>query len=206
VSALTWDLTSRFSHGPPEADAARDAELAAAARRGDPSALSEIVRRHQKRVYNLAYRMLRNPEDAEDITQDAFLSALAHLSQIRRDASLGAWICRIAANLCLARIRSSGRAREVPLEASLSSLADAETGDEWSRRHLVGETREAIARLPPKYRLAVVACYLEGRSYQEAARIAGVPVRTLKTRLYRARAMLRRLLQPVLEAEETARR
>lgn len=166
----------------------RDAALIARARKGDPSALDEIVRRHQTRVYNLAYRMLRQREEAEDVTQEAFLRAFDALPRLRDDASFRSWLCRIAANLCLARLRSTARQAEVATDPSLLAEPQAPTPE------IIAQVRAAIARLPPKYRLAVVAFYLEGRSYREAARLAGVPVLTLKTRLYRARRMLRDLL------------
>jgi len=167
-----------------------DAGLVARARKGDPSALDEIVRRHQTRVFNLACRMLRNREEAEDVAQEAFLRAFDALPRLRDDASFGSWLCRIAANLCLARLRSAAWRAEVPTDPSLLPGLEADRRDAPTP-DFSDAVRSAITRLPPKYRLAVVAFYLEGRSYAEAARAFGMPVRTFKTRLYRARKMLR---------------
>ena len=176
-----------------------DPGLIAKARRGDPSALDEVVRRHQTRIYNFAYRMLRRREEAEDVTQEAFLKAFEALPRLRDDASFGAWVCRIAANLCLARLRSGALRFEVPTDPSILPEPGGARDDSLSLE-VIGDVLGAIALLPPKYRLAVVAFYLEGRSYQEAARSAGVPLRTFKTRLYRARNILRAQLR-----EEAAR-
>jgi len=179
------------------APGAADSGLIALARRGDPSALDELVRRHQNRVYNLTYRMLRQREDAEDVTQEAFLKAFQALPRLKDDAAFRSWLCRIAANLCLMRLRSRPHA-ETPWDAA----AEAEQAAEQDvAPEIVEKLRNAMADLPPKYRLAVIAFYIEGRSYNEAARMAGVPVLTFKTRLYRARRMLRDLLSEKLAAE-----
>lgn len=166
-----------------------DAVLVLRARRGDPSAFDEIVRRHQTRIYNLAYRMLRSREDAEDVTQEAFLRAFDSLPRLRDRAAVGAWIARIAANLCVSWLRSRPRL-EVPTDP-------ADLGSEMpgARSDPAVQVREAVDRLPAKYRLAIVAFYLEDKSYEDAARALGVTVRALKTRLYRARNMLRESLQ-----------
>lgn len=176
------------------------ADLVARARRGDPSAFEEIVREHQHRVYNLAYRMLRRHEDAEDVTQEAFLRAFEGMPRFRGEAALGTWICRIAANLCLSWLRSKARRAEVSADEVAVAERQMDAVD-TGRAELVRATRGAIARLEPKYRVAVVAHYLEGRSYEEAARVAGVPVKTFKTRLYRARKLLRRMLQDAVTCE-----
>jgi RNA polymerase sigma-70 factor (ECF subfamily) len=181
----------------------RGAELVARARRGDPSAFEEIVREHQHRVYNLAYRMLRRHEDAEDVTQEAFLRAFEGMPRFRGEAALGTWISRIAANLCLSWLRSKARRVEVSVDA-VAVVGEREEAGDAGRDELVRATRGAIARLPPKYRVAVVAHYLEGRSYEEAARVVGVPVKTFKTRLYRARKLLRRMLRDAVTCEVEA--
>jgi len=179
-----------------------DATLAARARRGDPSAFEEIVRRHQHRVYNLAYRMLRSRDDAEDVTQEAFLRVLERLPNVRDDRALAAYITRVAANLCVTWLRTKQHRREHSADpADLATIPDH--GRAASELH--ERLRQAVADLPPKYRLAVTAFYLEGRSYQEAARALGLTVRALKTRLYRARNLLRQALAGSAETEEPAR-
>jgi RNA polymerase sigma-70 factor (ECF subfamily) len=170
-------------------DAGDDAALVTRAREGDPSGFDEIVRRYHRRVYTLAHRMLRHTEEAEDVTQEAFLQAYQRLAQLREPESVGSWICRIASNLCLDRLRSPRHRAEVPMPSPDLAAAYPATADEGTAE-TVEQIRAAVAELPPKYRLAVVAYYLRGHSYQEAARLIGVNVRTLKTQLYRARQRL----------------
>jgi len=193
VSGAAACLLARLSPGSVAPDVA-DSNSVALARRGDPSALDELVRRHQTVVYNLAYRMLRHREDAEDVTQEAFLKAFEALPRLKDDAAFRSWLCRIAANLCLMRLRSRPERAELPTD--VEAMPAYEQSESRSGVEVAISVRDAIAQLPPKYRLAVVAFYMEGRSYKEAARLAGVPVLTLKTRLYRARRMLRDLLGP----------
>jgi len=177
-----------------------DSSIIASARRGDRSALDELVRRHQNRIYNLAYRMLRQREDAEDVTQEAFLKAFEALPRLRHDAAFRSWLSRIAANLCLMRLRSRPEPTAVATDVETPS-GDTGRDERWSGREIAVSIRDAIALLPPKYRLAVVAFYVEGRSYEEGARLAGVPRLTFKTWLYRARRMLRDALAAEKEAE-----
>lgn len=198
MSAAAACLLARLSPGGLTPEAA-DSRLLALARRGDPSALDELVRRHQTVVYNLAYRMLRQREDAEDVTQEAFLKAFEALPRLKDDAAFRSWLSRIAANLCLMRLRS--RPERAGLPSEVDRMPAYGRSESHSGADVAISVRDAIAQLPPKYRLAVVAFYIEGRSYKEAARLTGVPVLTLKTRLYRARRMLRDLLGPLVLRE-----
>jgi RNA polymerase sigma-70 factor (ECF subfamily) len=165
------------------------ADVVSRARRGDPSAFEQIVRRHQYRVYNLAYRMLRDHDDAEDLTQEAFLRVFQSLPRIRDDRALGAYITRVAANLCLTWLRARRRRPEQTTDPTDLASVPAPVGSE---RH--EQLQAAVSDLAPKYRLAITAFYLEGCSYAEAAHILGITPRALKTRLYRARAMLKQAL------------
>jgi RNA polymerase sigma-70 factor (ECF subfamily) len=173
-------------------------DAVARARRGDPSAFEEVVRRHQDRVYNLAYRMLRNHDDAEDLTQEAFLRVFESLPRVRDDRALGAYITRVTGNLCISWLRTRRRRSEqATAPDDLARIPDPR------RPEAHEDLRAAVSELAPKYRLAITAFYLEGRSYQEAAHALGISVRALKTRLYRARAMLRRAVAiPDSEAGE----
>jgi RNA polymerase sigma-70 factor (ECF subfamily) len=179
--------------GPPESDR-REQGLLARARRRDPSAFDEIVRRHHRRVFELAYRVLRRREDAEDVTQEAFLKAFSRLPQLSHEAAVGQWIGRIAVNLCLTRLKSAAHRVELPADPGSVALEDS-PAQEPGGAERIAHIREMIARLPPKYRVAVTAYHMEGRSYREAARLLGIPVLTFRTRLYRGRRMLRGLLR-----------
>ena len=163
------------------------ADVVSRARRGDPSAFEEIVRRHQHRVYNLAYRMLRDHDDAEDLTQEAFIRVFQSLPRLRADRALGAYISRVAANLCLTWLRT--RRRHPEQTANPTDLASVPAPAAPERHE---QLRAAVSDLAPKYRLAITAFYLEGCSYTEAAHMLGITPRALKTRLHRARTMLRK--------------
>jgi RNA polymerase sigma-70 factor (ECF subfamily) len=168
--------------------------LVARAREGDPSAFDEIVRRHYRRVFKLAYRVLRRREEAEDVTQEAFLRAFSRLRQLSHEGAVGQWLGRIAVNLCLTRLKS--RSEEAELAADPAAVARGEnSAEDPGRNERIARIREMIGRLPPKYRVAVIAYHMEGRSYREAARLLGIPVLTFRTRLYRGRKMLRDLLR-----------
>ena len=145
VGCLEWWLLEAGVGG--EGD--RGASLVARARRGDPSAFDEIVRRHQKRVYNLAYRMLRRHDDAEDVTQEAFLRAFESLPRLRKESAIGVWVCRIAANLCMSWLRSQSRGAEVTLNPGAIPAGEINDVDAPSR-DLIRRKREAVAQLLPR--------------------------------------------------------
>jgi len=173
------------------------ADVVSRARRGDPSAFEQIVRRHQNRVYNLAYRMLRDHDDAEDLTQEAFLRLFQSLPRLRDDRALGAYITRVAANLCLTWLRTRRRRPEQTTDPTDLASVSAPVGSEPHE-----QLRAAVSDLAPKYRLAITAFYLEGCSHKEAAHILGITPRALKSRLYRARAMLKQALSAATGAGE----
>lgn len=184
--------------------------LVEAFRLGKPGAFDAIVRAHQDRVYAFCARMLSDPEEALDASQDVFLSAYRNLDSFRGEASLSTWLLRIAANRCLNRIRQrkSAAGREAPWPEA------AEDGDgpefqpaapEEREPARVAENREmgailsnALARLDAGTRWMVLLSDVEGFSYEEIADLADVPVGTVKSRLHRARMALRRLLMPVV--------
>jgi len=159
---------------------------------------TEIVEKYTNLVYNVALRMTGNPQDAEDVVQEVFLSVYKALPRFRADAQVSTWLYRIAVNACLMKARKEKNARY---------LVDAGYEDidipDWSESpekaalnaELHGAIREGLARLPPDLRAAVVLRDVQGLSGEEAAAAAGVPVATLKTRLHRGRLLLRKYLQ-----------
>ncbi len=182
-----------------------DAELLAAARRGDVSAFNGLVLRYQRAVYNVCARTLDSPEDAADITQEAFLSAYRSLAAFRGPAEgFRPWLLRIAVNGCYDALR---RRRRRPAESLDQWPDEAEDGPRQApadptplpdQQALTAETRRQIeaglAALAPDQRLTVVLCDVQGLSYEEAAAAMGVEVGTVKSRLSRARVRLRDFL------------
>jgi RNA polymerase sigma-70 factor (ECF subfamily) len=176
--------------------------LAKRARRGDQEAFAALVTRHQRYVYNLAYRLLRDAQEAEDLTQEAFLRAWRGMAGFRgADTDSGAkfttWLYRIVTNLCYNRL--PGLRRQLA-EADAEALARVAAPEAHTPRVRLeaGErqarVQAAIGALPDKYRLVVTLYYLQEQSYQEIAATLGLPIGTVKTHLYRARARLKGLL------------
>lgn len=158
------------------------------ARRRDESAFAVLVRRHGPTVLGVCRRVLRHRHDAEDAFQATFLILARKAGTLRRPDALGPWLHGVAYRTS-AKARSAAarrRAREAPFED-----LPAAPSEDVVRRDLRDVLDEAIDRLPPKYRVPVVLCYLEGLTNAEAARRLGCPVATVATRLARARRRLR---------------
>ncbi len=165
----------------------------------DAAKFQDIVEKHTAFVYNVAYRLLGNPHDAEEATQDAFLSAWKARDRFRGDAQLTTWLYRIATNAALMRLRKDKRRKlmNVPEEAQL----DVPSTD-WSHSPSVaamnselGERlKGAITELPDDLRVAVVLRDVQGLSNEEAAEVLDISVPALKARLHRGRVGLRAAL------------
>jgi RNA polymerase sigma-70 factor (ECF subfamily) len=174
-----------------------DEEIVARVRGGETRLFEELVHRHQDAVYGSALRTVGDPAEAEDIAQEVFLRLYRGLEKLRGEAKLSTWLYRVTYNLCIDWLRSSRRRRRgsVPIDEA-HEVADArvdvqaELLDEEER----GRIRLAIDDLPDHYRLPVLLLYYEKLSYEEIAAVMEVPVKTVETRLYRARKIMRRLL------------
>jgi len=173
---------------------------------GDTIAFDRLVERHGQWVYNLAYRMIGDREEAHDIAQEAFVRAFAAIKGFRRGSSFATWLYRVTANVCLDEIKRRRR-RPAPATSFLSGENQrpdppdpapdvAQRVEAIERRELV---RRAIASLPLHHRLPLVLCELQGCSYDEVAAIMKTNVGTVKSRLNRARLALKKALEPHLE-------
>ncbi len=181
-----------------------DAELVALTRRGQPDAYGELVRRHQTGVYNIAYRLVGEKQEALDLTQEAFLRAYAALASFDPTRPFAPWIHRIVTNLTLNQLEHR-RVPTVPLSgpedipASEPPLPDPSADPE--RVYLAGEQQaavhRAILRLPPRYRLVIELRHFQELSYAEIAATLGIPESDVKSHLFRARQLLREYLKNV---------
>lgn len=185
-----------------------DGELVRLTLCGNTFAYNGLVQRYQKQVYNLAYRMLGNAEDAGDLVQDTFLRAYGALASFRQDASFLTWLYKIASNLCIDQLRSRKAKGTLSLEVELDEgrePADAARGlmpEECAVRGAVQDiVQQAVMNLPERYRVVVVMRHLQDMSVDEIARALDLPTGTVKTHLFRAREMLRGRLGSVLEME-----
>ncbi|MGC8668805.1 MAG: sigma-70 family RNA polymerase sigma factor [Chthonomonadales bacterium] len=178
-----------------------DEELVRAAAEGDREAFDILMRRYERTVYHMAYRLTGNSDDAHDVASEAFLRIYRSLDRFRSAATLPAWVNRIVMNVYLDMRRKQQRRPA----ASLDALAEhtggaypAATEDEASspERHAEHSDRarllnSAIASLPPSQRVMIGLYHGEGYSYEEIARVMRIPVGTVKSRLNRARLALR---------------
>jgi RNA polymerase sigma-70 factor, ECF subfamily len=182
-----------------------EAALTRAAVRGDPDAFSQLVTLHQRGVYGLCYRLLREADEANDAAQEAFVRAYAALPSYDATQPFGPWVMRIARNHCLDILRRRVPAdRLVELDAQPEEgrrspeLADerAARGDDalaTAQRNQVLEA--AVAQLPERYREVITLFHVQQLSYQQIATVMSVPIGTVMTWLHRARGQLRAQLQ-----------
>lgn len=170
-----------------------------------------LVAAYEKKIFNVIYRFLGDYEEAADLTQETFISAYKSFDRFRGDAKVYTWLYQIAVNHCRNRVRQRGRIRALRIE-SLDQPRDWEEEGETHSREIADlthapqtilEERElqqrilaAVESLPPEYREVVVLREMEGLSYNEIAEATRLSLDNVKTRLSRARAMLRRKLEP----------
>lgn len=169
-----------------------------------------LVAKYEKRIFNVIYRMLGDYEEATDLTQETFISAFRHFDRFRGEAKVFTWLYQIARNLCINRVRQRDRQRAIHVE-SLDQPRETEDNDALTRevadlRHApqtVLEEKElrqrilaAIESLPPDYKEVVLLREFQGLSYNEIVEATGLTLENVKTRLSRARGMLRRKLEP----------
>jgi RNA polymerase sigma-70 factor (ECF subfamily) len=175
--------------------------LVDAARRGDVPAFNQLVLRHQRVAYNVAFRILGRADAAEDATQEAFLSAYRAIGALRGD-SFRNWLLRIVTNKCLDQLRTRKRRPTLALDAlpvepdNLLYLADpGESPHQAAERQALSQVlQEAIVALPADQRTVVVLVDVQGLTYRETAEVLGISLGTVKSRLSRARTHLRNRL------------
>ena len=185
-----------------------DAELVRETLCGKTAAYNGLVTKYQRQVYNLAYRMIGNAEDAGDMVQETFIRAFSALSKFRQDASFLTWLYKITSNLCIDHLRSrkmkTSLSLDVELEEGREPAADIRSNcpEELVIRDATQEIlHREISILPDKYRVALVMRHLQDMSVEEIADALDLPAGTVKTHLFRAREMLRGRLRSVLEME-----
>ena len=188
-----------------------DEDLMARVAEDDERAFTELVRRFQARVMNLVSRVLNDRECGDDIAQEVFVRVFVHRRNYRRGSKFSTWLFTIAANLAKNEIRRRVRRRnwfsldalQEVLKDSAIQLADPTEGREsrMEREQLQEAMGRAIATVPEKYRLALVFRDIDGLSYEEIAQVLGIPGGTVRSRINRARGMLKRKLVPLLKRE-----
>jgi RNA polymerase sigma-70 factor (ECF subfamily) len=178
----------------PEGEA-RDEDLVRRFLSGDRAAFAALVERHERRVYNLALRMTGREEDARDATQDAFLTVLRKLSSFRGEAAFTTWLHRVAVNACYDLLRK--RQRQPMLDRGDEDHPAAEpppAPDHADASDLSIDVQRALLEVPEDFRAAMILHDVRDLPQEEVARILGVPVGTVKSRLHRGRIALARAL------------
>lgn len=164
------------------------------ARSGDREAFSQLVKRYLARVYRVAYGVVRNHDDASDIAQETFVRAYRTMSRFDPSRPLFPWLYQIARNLSLNRIERV-RNRETGLpEFELESRA-AGPEEEIVATDEAARVRAAVALLPERQRMVIELAHFQECSYKEMARVLGIPIGTVMSRLYNARQRLRKMLE-----------
>jgi RNA polymerase sigma-70 factor (ECF subfamily) len=188
-----------------------DAALVRRAKAGDLAAFEELVNRYERRIWTLAKRMVQHREDAEDVTQETFLTALEHLDELRDEERFGAWLVQIATRHAFRVLEQRQRAPTISLETMTSEMADEDEGEPIPHPEFIADWREnpeellmraetrqlieqALNELPEKYRLVFLLRDVEGLSVKETAEALGISEANVKVRLLRARLQLREKL------------
>ncbi len=194
---------------PPPVD---DRELVRLSLSGDDQAYGELVRRYQRGLYNLAWRMVRDPETARDLTQDIFIRVHRSLSKYDPVYPFTSWIYRVGTNLCIDHIRKR-KLDTVSLDAPIS-MGDDESvtreiedvrqdpGLDAERSERRGMVAAALGKLPENHRTVLVLRHQRDLSYDEIALVLDVPLGTVKARIHRAREAFRKILEKDIDLEE----
>ena len=184
-----------------------DQELVERAQKGDRAAFRVLVQRYQKRVYSIAYGVVRNEEDAFDVTQEAFIKVHRYLGNFQGSASFYTWLYRIVINLCIDHKRRSSKGPHVDFDDSLDHERTAmEAGStpirdpakEFRRKELRAQIGQAIDGLSEKHKQVILLREVEGLSYKEMAEVLDISVGTVMSRLHHARQNLQNSLRKTL--------
>jgi len=187
-----------------------DADVVALAQQGREPAYRELIRRYVRPVFSLVYRMVRDRELAEDLTQDTFVKVLTHIEKYRSEFKFSSWLFKIANNIAIDHLRkrtvdtismdgSPNAMTASDVEATRIELPDQGENalDEITAKELGSAIEHAIGRLRPEYRNCIMLRHVEGRSYEEIAATLDLPLGTVKTYIHRARTELKEALGEV---------
>ncbi len=195
---------------PPALDLANlpDADVVALAKRGREAAYRELIRRYERPVFSLVFRMVRDRELSEDLAQDTFVKVLQHIDRYRPEFKFSSWLFKIANNVAIDHLRRrqldtvsmDGSPHAVTADAVERTSFDVSAPDESAldlleAKELGSAIERAIARLRPEYRACILLRHVEDKSYEEIAATLDLPLGTVKTYIHRARHELRELLE-----------
>ncbi len=192
-----------------------DLTLVKRVRSGDQRAFKLLVERYQRKVYGIALGMLRDKEEAMDVSQEAFVKVYKYLDHFKGDSSFYTWLYRITSNICIDIIRKKGNGRNhvefdetVRMEAAeanigaLGSRLGTNPQKSALRKELAEKIQEALQEVPEKHRAILLLREVEGLSYEDLARTLEIPKGTVMSRLFHARAKVQKILSAYLELDE----
>ena len=169
---------------------------------GNTAAFGELVRRYQDRLYNTVFRLLNNAEDSQDVVQEAFLNAYQNLGSFKGDSLFFTWLYRIAMNTAISLRRKQRSTISLYSSRGDESAIDppdvseySQPGEKLERKERERQLQDALNHLSPEHRSVLILKDIEGQKYEVIAEILDVPVGTIRSRLHRARAELRELLE-----------
>jgi RNA polymerase sigma-70 factor, ECF subfamily len=192
----------------------KDLELVRRAQQGDELAFGLLVENYQRKVYTIALGMVKNPEDAMDIAQDAFVKIHKYLKNFQDSSSFYTWLYRIVVNLCIDHLRKSGKRTKLEFDDKLDHTNHMVEGGEMmanrldtnpakmlGRRELAQHIQAAVEELPPYHKAVIIMREVEGMSYAEMAKAMNVSKGTIMSRLHHARQKLQRALSEYIEGD-----
>jgi len=169
-----------------------DADLVEKAKAGDTASFELLVKKYQDKIYGLAnYVCLGLKSEADDVYQETFISAFKNIKKFKGKAGFGTWLYRIAANNCWMKFRKKKSEKLVSLE-DVRGLEDITHADEIRKKELSEGVAKALSKLSVDFRLAVTLADIQGLSMEESAKVLKITVPAFKTRLFRARQMLKK--------------
>jgi len=183
-----------------------DHELVARIRAGEQRAFVELIDRYKARIYHTTLRILGNREDAEEAGQDTFVRAYRGLENFREDATFSTWIYRVCVNTCLNKLESRKRFKAQDIDSTpIEELPFTESPEaDFADEDLQTRVFSSMEKLPAKYRTVLVLYHIQHLAYQEIAEIMQMPMGSIKTHLFRARALLRERVLREFSHEELA--
>lgn len=189
--ALNSTLSTESHAESRPADSVQEVAWIRASQQGDTLAFNRLVLRWEKSIYNLTLRMLQDPEDAAEVTQEVFLSAYRNVRRFRHEARFSTWLYRIAANHCITRLRQRPQGVHcsidddhsvIPIEQALPAQRSHES--EFLREEIRNQVRGALRQLNPDQRIVVELKFFQELTFNDIAAILQLPVSTIKSRLY----------------------
>lgn len=184
-----------------------DAECVRRVQQGDTDSFEVLVRRHQKAIFNLVYRLLGNYDEAAEVAQEVFLSAFKSIHQFRGEANFSTWLYRIGLNHASTRRKSlnSSQQRHIPLDGTeVIAEGTVDPAKNFEHKEIQQRVQQALNSLDPEDARIILLRDLQDVPYEDVAEILDIPVGTVKSRLHRARQALRTSLAPYFHANRKA--